>query len=159
MALSQVELLIGIPSWGNALRCPKSVFSHRQLLTITGITVGTVALLLIEIVALIGMLVLWWEYWKDRTEEPADLYGGKPCGNGQPVAQGIKVTDTSWGTRRSWDNLMDKAKARAKEEACQGDCENGNCIGVPAVMDFDQTRLVVATHSWLIMDVYCECIK
>lgn len=126
--------------------------------TIAGIGAATVGALLIEILIILYGLSWWWDYWERISETPAAPVGGASCGGTMPVAQGLTDWDISWGSARSWKNLMAKMRKTAAGYACPGTCKTGTCTGNPAVMDFDQTRLGVATYSWARFDVYCECL-
>jgi len=126
--------------------------------TITGITAATVAALLFEVVIVVFGLILWWDYWAEVSERTDAPLGGKPCGDPMPVAQGLTEWDISWGTARSWRNLMAKVRKTAETYQCKGDCDTGECKGSAAITDFDQTRALFVTHSWCRFDVYCECL-
>jgi hypothetical protein len=119
---------------------------------------GVLAILLEIIVLLIG-LHYWYEYWAKDAKTAPRPYGGRPCGKSHlPVATGLRRSDISYGTVRSWNHLMEKCRTAAASYPCSGSCTSGTCKGVPAIQDFDQTRLVFAVYSWATFDVYCECV-
>lgn len=124
-----------------------------------GIGLAGVLIILLEIIVLLIGLYYWHDYWKGVSTTPPTPYGGRPCGTSRaPVATGLSDWDISVGTARSWNNLMEKCRATAASYACSGTCASGTCKGVPAIQDFDQTRLFLGTYSWAKFDVYCECV-
>jgi len=126
--------------------------------TVTGITAVTVGALLIELIVIFVGLYLWYEYCEKQAGTAPLPFGGKSCGNGKPVAQGLKDWDISWGAVRSWNNLMAAVRATAATYSCPGKCATGKCMGVPAIIDYDQTSLFLGTYSSCTFDVYCECV-
>jgi hypothetical protein len=127
--------------------------------TITGITAVTVTALLIEIIAVLIGLFLWWEYCEKEAGSAPLPFGGPPCGaTALPVARGLSDWDLSWGAVRSWNNLMDSVRQKAASYPCAGQCASGTCKGSPAITNWSQTRLFLGTYSSCTFDVYCECL-
>jgi hypothetical protein len=62
------------------------------------------------------------------------------------------------GAVRSWNNLMTDVRKTAAGYPCTGPCASGACTGVPAIITYNQTRLVFVTYSSCTFDVYCECV-
>jgi hypothetical protein len=125
---------------------------------IGGLTVAGLAIVLVEIVAVLLALIIWAVHVKETHKAPPTHVAGPSCGNPMPVATGLTEWDISVGTLNSWENLMAKMRKRAALYPCAGACASGKCTGNPAVMDFDQTRAFLVTHSWARFDVYCECL-
>lgn len=124
-----------------------------------GLTLGGILILILWILGCILGLVMWGLHVADDHDKTPTPVGGPSCGNPLPVAQGLTEWDISVGTLNSWENLMAKMRKRAAQYPCgSGACASGKCTGNPAVMDFDQTRMLFATYSWARFDVYCECL-
>jgi len=128
--------------------------------TVTGITAVTVAALLIELIVIFIGLYLWWDYCEKQAGTAPLPYGGRPCGNGKPVATNLSDWDISYGAVRSWNNLMEAVRKTAATSKCPaGSCPAGKtCTGSPAIQTWSQTRLGFATYSSCTFDVYCECL-
>lgn len=125
---------------------------------ITGITTATVAILLIELIAIFVGLYLWYDYCEKQAGTAPLPFGGRPCGNGKPVASGLKEWVVSYGGVRSWNHLMENVRKTAASYSCPGNCATGKCTGVPAIIDTDQTSLVFLSYCSCTFDVYCECV-
>ena len=116
--------------------------------TITGITTVTVGALLIELIAIFVGSISGTSTARSRLVTAPLPFGGKSCGNGKPVAQGLKDWDISSGAVRSWNNLMAKVRGTAATYSCPGTCATGKCTGCsPAIIDYDQTSLFLGTYS------------
>lgn len=126
---------------------------------IGGLTVAGLFIVLIEIVVALLALILWAMHVKETHKAPPTHVAGPSCGSPLPIATGLTEWDISVGTLNSWQNLMAKMRKRAALYPCKGSCASGRCTGNPAVMDFDQTRAFLVTHSWARFDVYCECLE
>ena len=123
-----------------------------------GLTLGGILILILWILAAILGLVIWGFHVAEEHDKLPTHVAGPSCGNPLPVATGLREWDISVGTLNSWENLMAKMRKRAAQYPCTGACASGKCTGNPAVMDFDQTRMFLATYSWARFDVYCECL-